>query len=71
MITAPGGSKPLETQQRDLDRAKANVPPDGVLVKVRAAGVCHTDLHLWQGGYEIGGNKKVRFEERPGSLELL
>ena len=35
-----------------------------VLVKVRAAGLCHTDLHLWEGHYDIGGGKKLTLAER-------
>lgn len=23
-----------------------------VLVKVKSAGVCHSDIHLWEGGYK-------------------
>ncbi len=23
-----------------------------VLIKVQAAGVCHSDIHLWEGGYQ-------------------
>ena len=25
-----------------------------VLVKVKSVGVCHSDLHLWEGGYDLG-----------------
>lgn len=35
-----------------------------VLVKVSAAGVCHTDLHLWEGHYDLGGGKKLTLAER-------
>jgi len=35
-----------------------------VLLKVRAAGVCHTDLHLWEGHYDLGGGKKLTLAER-------
>jgi len=35
-----------------------------VLVKVQAAGVCHTDLHLWEGHYDLGGGKKLTLAER-------
>ena len=24
---------------------------DQVVVRVKCAGVCHSDLHLWEGGY--------------------
>ena len=23
-----------------------------VLVRIEASGVCHSDIHLWEGGYE-------------------
>jgi len=35
-----------------------------VLIKVQAAGVCHTDLHLWEGHYDLGGGKKLTLAER-------
>jgi len=40
--------------------------PEGtqVLLKVQAAGVCHTDLHLWEGHYDLGGGKKLTLAER-------
>ena len=50
-----------------LERVDWPVPvPQGtqVLVKVRAAGLCHTDLHLWEGHYDIGGGKKLTLAER-------
>ncbi|MFM8589448.1 MAG: alcohol dehydrogenase, partial [Limnohabitans sp.] len=31
---------------------------------VQAAGVCHTDLHVWEGHYEMGGGKKLTLAER-------
>ncbi len=60
-ITAPGES--LQLQTRGLSR---RLPPTGVLVKVRAAGVCHTDLHLWQGFFALGKGQKISFADRPG-----
>ena len=35
-----------------------------VLLKVKAAGVCHTDLHLWEGHHDLGGGKKLTLAER-------
>jgi D-arabinose 1-dehydrogenase-like Zn-dependent alcohol dehydrogenase len=35
-----------------------------VLLQVRAAGVCHTDLHVWHGGYDLGGGKFLKMSER-------
>jgi D-arabinose 1-dehydrogenase-like Zn-dependent alcohol dehydrogenase len=30
-----------------------------VVVRVRAAGVCHSDLHIGDGGYDLGGGKSL------------
>ena len=35
-----------------------------VLIKVQAAGLCHTDLHLWDGYYDLGQGKKLSLAER-------
>jgi D-arabinose 1-dehydrogenase-like Zn-dependent alcohol dehydrogenase len=56
-----------------LQRIEQQTPvPQGtqVLLKVLAAGVCHTDLHLWDGFYEIGGGKKLRLADRGIKLPL-
>ena len=50
-----------------LELVEKSIPePQGteVLVKVSAAGVCHTDLHLWEGHYDLGGGKKLTLAER-------
>jgi propanol-preferring alcohol dehydrogenase len=40
-----------------------------VLIRVRAAGVCHSDLHIWDGGYDLGhGRKPLSIRERGVSL---
>jgi len=31
----------------------AELDSSAVLVRVRAAGVCHTDVHLWHGYYKV------------------
>jgi D-arabinose 1-dehydrogenase-like Zn-dependent alcohol dehydrogenase len=42
-----------------------------VLIKVRAAGVCHSDLHIWEGGYNLGhGRKPLSLKDRGVSLPL-
>ena len=33
-----------------------------VLLKVRAAGVCHSDIHLWEGGYDLGQGRTLSLE---------
>jgi D-arabinose 1-dehydrogenase-like Zn-dependent alcohol dehydrogenase len=35
-----------------------------VLVRVQAAGLCHTDLHLWEGHYDMGGGKRLQLADR-------
>jgi len=43
-----------------------------VIVKVKAVGVCHSDLHLWDGGYDTGDgfmkvtDRGVKFPMTPG-----
>jgi len=41
-----------------------------VLVKVRASGVCHSDIHIWDGYYELGGGKRLQLLERGIKLPL-
>lgn len=41
-----------------------------VLLKVKAAGVCHSDLHIWDGYYELGGGKRMQLLERGIKLPL-
>jgi D-arabinose 1-dehydrogenase-like Zn-dependent alcohol dehydrogenase len=39
---------------------EANPVPKGgeVLVRITAAGVCHSDVHLWEGFFDMGGGNK-------------
>jgi D-arabinose 1-dehydrogenase-like Zn-dependent alcohol dehydrogenase len=41
-----------------------------VLLKVIAAGVCHSDLHIWDGFYELGGGKRLMLKDRGIKLPL-
>lgn len=41
-----------------------------VLIRVRAAGVCHSDLHLWDGGYDLGLGRKLSLKDRGVALPL-
>jgi len=52
---------------------ESDVPePQGtqVVMRVLAAGVCHSDLHIWDGFYEIGGGKKLDLVQRGIKLPL-
>ncbi len=41
-----------------------------VLLKVVAAGVCHSDLHIWEGYYDLGGGKRLKLSDRGVKLPL-
>ncbi len=50
----------------------ANPKPEGsqVLLEVVAAGVCHSDLHIWEGGYDLGHGKRLSLKDRGIVLPL-
>jgi D-arabinose 1-dehydrogenase-like Zn-dependent alcohol dehydrogenase len=35
-----------------------------VLLRVLAAGICHSDLHIWEGAYDMGGGRRLQLAER-------
>jgi alcohol dehydrogenase, propanol-preferring len=42
-----------------------------VLIRVKAAGVCHSDLHIWEGGYDLGhGRKRLSLKDRGINLPM-
>src|SRR3981081_349980 len=41
-----------------------------VLLRVKAAGVCHSDLHIWEGGYDLGHGQRMSLKERRIPLQL-
>jgi D-arabinose 1-dehydrogenase-like Zn-dependent alcohol dehydrogenase len=50
-----------------LQKVLASTPqPQGseVLVRVTRAGVCHSDLHIWDGFFDLGGGKRFYVKER-------
>jgi D-arabinose 1-dehydrogenase-like Zn-dependent alcohol dehydrogenase len=50
-----------------LAEASGKAPePTGteVLVQVGGAGVCHSDVHIWEGHYDLGSGRKLSFEGR-------
>ena len=51
---------------------KAVPQPRGaeVLLRVKAAGLCHSDLHIWEGYYDLGGGKKLSLADRGIRLPL-
>jgi D-arabinose 1-dehydrogenase-like Zn-dependent alcohol dehydrogenase len=52
---------------KPLQKVLASTPePKGseVLVRVTRAGVCHSDLHIWEGYFDLGGGKRFYVKER-------
>ena len=47
-----------------VDRPIPEPQDSEVLLRVQAAGLCHTDLHLWEGHYDLGGGKKLLLSDR-------
>lgn len=41
-----------------------------VLLEVTHAGVCHSDLHIWEGEYDLGSRGKMRLSDRGVVLPL-
>jgi alcohol dehydrogenase/propanol-preferring alcohol dehydrogenase len=56
---------------QEFDEATPQPSGTQVLIKVKAAGVCHSDLHIWEGGYDLGhGRKPLSLKDRGINLPL-
>ena len=58
---------------RDLQEMEMQTPePKGteILLEVTHCGVCHSDLHIWDGYYDLGGGKKMSLKDRGVVLPL-
>ena len=53
-------NKPLEVIELQSPTPTGNE----VIVKVKAAGICHSDLHLWEGGYDLGDGNFLKVTDR-------
>jgi propanol-preferring alcohol dehydrogenase len=50
-----------------LQRSERKTPVPGgteILLRTLAAGVCHSDLHLWEGGYDLGHGRRMSVADR-------
>ena len=57
----------------DLQELELPTPePKGteVLLEVMHCGVCHSDIHIWEGWYDMGGGKRMSLKDRGVSLPL-
>ena len=54
---------------KEVDQPTPQPSGTQVLIKVKAADVCHSDLHIWEGGYDLGhGRKPLSLKDRGVSL---
>ena len=52
---------------KPLQKVVSDTPkPQGgeVLVRITRSGVCHSDLHIWEGYFDLGGGKRFYVKER-------
>jgi len=52
--------KPLQKVLQEIPKPRGTE----VLVRVTHSGVCHSDLHIWDGYFELGGGKRFYVKER-------
>lgn len=57
---------PLQLSERPTPQPQG----EEVLVKITAAGVCHSDIHICEGFYDLGSGKKLNMGERGVKLPL-
>lgn len=55
-----GPNEPLEVVESENPKPHDNQ----VVIKVKAVGVCHSDLHLWEGGYDLGDGQFMKVTDR-------
>lgn len=67
----------LEAHGEDLIErtrsTKLELAPEDLMIKTHAAGVCHSDVHLWHGYYQVGKTKDqvVTFSDRGIRLPVV
>ena len=56
----------IEHGQPLQKRLSATPQPQGteVLMRITRSGVCHSDLHIWEGFFDLGGGKRFYVKER-------
>lgn len=52
--------KPLQKVMQETPRPKGTE----VLVRITRSGVCHSDLHIWDGYFDLGGGKRFYVKDR-------
>ncbi len=59
-------NKPLEPREYPDPEPVA----EEVLLRVDAAGVCHSDVHIWNGHFDLGGGRQLSFASRGVHLPM-
>jgi alcohol dehydrogenase, propanol-preferring len=52
--------KPLQKALKETPRPQGSE----VLMRITRSGVCHSDLHIWDGYFDLGGGKRFYVKER-------
>lgn len=63
----------VTAHNQPLERMEVTTPePVGaeVLIRMTGAGVCHSDIHLWEGVYDLGAGNKMTLKDRGVTLPL-
>jgi D-arabinose 1-dehydrogenase-like Zn-dependent alcohol dehydrogenase len=56
----PDYGKPLQKVMQETPRPAGTE----VLVRITRSGVCHSDLHIWDGYFDLGGGKRFYVKDR-------
>lgn len=57
---------PLQRMERPMPEPKGAE----VLIRMTGAGVCHSDIHIWEGVYDLGSGNKMTLKDRGIALPL-
>jgi alcohol dehydrogenase, propanol-preferring len=55
---------------KEIDLPTPEPKGSEVLLEVTYCGVCHSDLHIWDGYYDVGGGQKMSLKDRGVVLPL-
>jgi alcohol dehydrogenase/propanol-preferring alcohol dehydrogenase len=55
---------------KEIDLPTPEPKGSEVLLEVTYCGVCHSDLHIWDGYYDVGGGQKMSLQDRGVVLPL-
>jgi D-arabinose 1-dehydrogenase-like Zn-dependent alcohol dehydrogenase len=58
--------KPLQMRLRETPQPG----PEEVLIKLQYCGVCHSDVHIREGAFDLGGGVKMKLADRGTALPL-